>query len=89
MACHAAGVLDEVSESLGIGWSDKANYRLDRIMTHGVRRAAEMEEVVKTLEGLGVDPVMTRGTVDRHRAIGARGIKPLPEGLSAKLERLA
>jgi 3-hydroxyisobutyrate dehydrogenase-like beta-hydroxyacid dehydrogenase len=88
MACQRAGVLDEVSESLGINWGEKANYRMDRIMTHGTRRAAEMEEVVKTLEGLGVDAVMTRGTVARQREIGSRGIVPVPEGLSAKLERL-
>lgn len=88
MACQKAGVLDEVSESLGTGWGAKADYRLDRIMTHGTRRAAEMEEVVKTLEGLGIDPVMTRGTVLRHREIGALGIKDVPEGLHAKLEKL-
>jgi 3-hydroxyisobutyrate dehydrogenase-like beta-hydroxyacid dehydrogenase len=88
MACKKAGVLDEVSESLGIGWGAKADYRLDRIMTHGTRRAAEMEEVVKTLEGLGIDAVMTRGTVLRHREIGALGITTVPEGLNAKLEIL-
>lgn len=88
MAFQKAGVLDEVSESLGIGWEAKADYRLDRIMTHGTRRAAEMEEVVKTLEGLGIDPVMTRGTVLRHREIGALDIKDVPEGLPAKLEKL-
>jgi 3-hydroxyisobutyrate dehydrogenase-like beta-hydroxyacid dehydrogenase len=88
-ACHAAGVLDEVSESLGIAWGDKADYRIDRMMAHGLRRAAEMEEVVKTLEGLGVEPLMTRGTVILQRKIGVRAIAPIPQGLAAKLKRLA
>ena len=35
--------------------------------THGLRRAAEMEESAKTLAALGVDPVMTRGTVIRQK----------------------
>jgi hypothetical protein len=41
--------------------------------THGARRAAEMEESAKTLEGLGVEPLMTTGTVARQREMaGAR-----------------
>jgi hypothetical protein len=36
--------------------------------THGARRAAEMEESARTLEALGVEPVMTRGTVRLQRA---------------------
>ena len=35
--------------------------------THGARRAAEMEESAKTLQGLGVEPVMTRGTIRLQR----------------------
>ena len=35
--------------------------------THGARRAAEMEEVAKTLLDLGIEPVMTRGTVVLQR----------------------
>ena len=57
-------------------------------MAHGVRRAAEMEESAKTLEALGIDPLMTRGTVARQRQIGSLAISPIPETLDAKLERL-
>jgi 3-hydroxyisobutyrate dehydrogenase-like beta-hydroxyacid dehydrogenase len=85
MACERAGVIDEVLGSFGNDWASGADYRLDRMMVHGLRRSAEMEEVVKTLEALGVDPLMTRGTVDRQRAIGELGLSPVPEGLSAKL----
>jgi hypothetical protein len=90
MACEKAGVTDEVLGSFGNAngsrdWASGADYRLDRMMVHGLRRSAEMEEVVKTLEALGVEPLMTRGTVDRQRAIGELGLSPVPEGLSAKL----
>jgi hypothetical protein len=40
---------------------------------HGLRRAAEMEEVARTLRSLGVEPVMAEGTVRRHRALGLEG----------------
>lgn len=88
LACGRAGVLDEVLGSLGAEWPALADYRLDRMMVHGVRRAAEMEESAKTLEALGVDPLMTRGTVARQRQIGSLAISPVPETLEAKLERL-
>ena len=75
--CHdaalAAGVLEEVTASLDasekqIGWSDRFDYNRERMDTHGRRRAAEMEEVCKTLSDLGVEPVMSRSTVIRQRA---------------------
>lgn len=88
LACHKADVLDDVLGSLGAEWPDLADYRLDRMMVHGVRRAAEMEESAKTLESLGVEPLMTRGTIARQRALGGLGISPVPETLKAKLERL-
>jgi len=88
IACEKAGVTDEVLASFGNDWSEQADYRLDRIMVHGLRRAAEMAESVKTLENLGVEPLMTRGTVARQRAIGELGISSPPNTLNEKLERL-
>ncbi len=85
IACEKAGVTDEVLGSFGNDWSTAADYRLDRMMIHGLRRAAEMEESAKTLEALGVEPLMTRGTVALQRAIGELGMKTPPEGLEAKL----
>jgi 3-hydroxyisobutyrate dehydrogenase-like beta-hydroxyacid dehydrogenase len=71
-AATAAGVADEVLASLdasdkALPWAQRAAYNLERMATHGLRRAAEMEESAKTLQALGVDPVMTRGTVQRQR----------------------
>lgn len=81
LAADQAGVADEVLMSLnaswpGVDWADKADYNLDRMMLHGLRRAAEMEEVVKTLDALGTGSAMTRGTVARQRAIGALNLTP-------------
>jgi 3-hydroxyisobutyrate dehydrogenase-like beta-hydroxyacid dehydrogenase len=74
-AAEAAGVVDEVLSSLdasekAMPWKEKAAYNLDRMAVHGLRRAAEMEESAKTLEALGVDPILTRGTVQRQRIAG-------------------
>ncbi len=71
-AAEAAGVFDEVMASLDASekhqpWADKVAYNRERMATHGLRRAAEMEESAKTLQALGVEPVMTRGTVRLQR----------------------
>lgn len=92
LAAEAAGIRDEAIAALnaswpGIDWAQKADYNLDRMMVHGVRRAAEMEEVVRTLDALGTGSAMTRGTLDRQRAIGELGLTP-PDTLSAKLRAL-
>jgi 3-hydroxyisobutyrate dehydrogenase-like beta-hydroxyacid dehydrogenase len=90
LAAHQAGVEGEVIASLDAswkeqGWADRFDYNLDRMLVHGLRRAAEMEEVVKTLDALDTGSAMTRGTVERQQAIGALGIKNPPEGLAEKV----
>jgi 3-hydroxyisobutyrate dehydrogenase-like beta-hydroxyacid dehydrogenase len=87
LAAHQAGVVDEVLGSLGKDWIEKADYNLDRMMVHGLRRSAEMREVVKTLDGLNIRPLMTNGTVARQWAIGVMGIGAV-DGIPAKLETL-
>jgi 3-hydroxyisobutyrate dehydrogenase-like beta-hydroxyacid dehydrogenase len=67
LAAEKAGVADEVLASLGDGWASKADYNLERMRSHGKRRAAEMEEVAKTVSALGIAPVMTKGTIQRQR----------------------
>lgn len=88
LAAHRAGVVDEVLASLGDEWAAKADYNLDRMLVHGLRRAAEMEEVAATLSSLGVEPLMTRGTIARERAAGRSCVNPVPRGLDAKIDRL-
>lgn len=89
-AASEAGVLDEVVASLdaswpGADWGRRADYNLDRMLIHGLRRSAEMEEVVRTLDDLGVGSDMSRGTVARQAAIGALGLKRPPDGLMEKI----
>lgn len=88
IACARAGVADEVIASFDEGWAQDANYRLDRMMVHGARRAAEMTEAARTLEALGVPALLTRGTAERQAAIGALGVGAPPATLADKLERL-
>lgn len=88
LACERAGVTKEVLESFGNDWSSGADYRLDRMLVHGERRAAEMLESAKTLAELGVEPLMTAGTAKRQAVLGALGLKEPPIGLQDKLERL-
>ncbi len=88
LAANQADVLEDVLSSLGDEWTQKADYNFDRMMIHGPRRAAEMEEVVKTLEDLGVDALMTRGTVSRQRQIGDLNIKAPADGLENKLSQI-
>lgn len=79
LAAEAAGVTAEVLASLdasekAIGWTERAAYNLERMATHGLRRAAEMEESAHTLAALGVEPVMTAGTVRRQREMAGQTI---------------
>jgi len=92
LAAEAAGVRDAVIASLDASpvpadWTTRADYNLDRMIVHGSRRAAEMEEVVKTLAALGTGSVMAQATVERQRQIGGLGLAP-PDGLDAKLTAL-
>lgn len=94
LAAEAAGVRDEVLASLdrserAMPWAERADYNLDRMMVHGLRRAAEVEEVVKTLDDLGTGSAMSAATVLRQRAIGALGVATPPAGLDAKLQHLS
>lgn len=84
-AAEAAGVRDAVLASLdhsqsNAPWAERAAYNLERMTAHGTRRAAEMDEAAQTLTALGVDPIMTRGTVRRQREAAIR--RPISKNLS-------
>lgn len=75
LAGRLAGVDDIVLESLddtypGFDWKKRSAYMLERVMTHGIRRAAEMGEVAKTVDLLGLDGGMSRATVAWQSRIG-------------------
>jgi 3-hydroxyisobutyrate dehydrogenase-like beta-hydroxyacid dehydrogenase len=78
LAASRAGVLEEVTASLKnnyptLDWVKIADYNIERMASHGERRAAEMEESSATLRELGLEPLMVDATVTRQREMGAIG----------------
>ncbi|MGB6939258.1 MAG: DUF1932 domain-containing protein [Xanthobacteraceae bacterium] len=78
VAAARAGVIDEVAASMknnypSLDWAKVVPYNLERMASHGERRAAEMEEVADTLRELGVEPLMATATVKRQREMGQIG----------------
>lgn len=81
LAAVAAGVEDEVLGSLakshpGTDWPRASAYNFERAIVHGDRRAAEMEEVAKTLQDLGLFSDVTEGTIRWQRRLA--GAVPAP-----------
>ena len=74
LAAYAADVVDEVFPSLRDGHpkidvEQRATYNFERSMTHGVRRAAEMDEVAKMVDDLGLPNDLARGSAHWQRVI--------------------
>ena len=81
IAATRAGVVQAVASSLrnnypGVDWDKMSEYNVERMVSHGIRRAAEMREVAATLRELGVAPRMTEGTIARQQALGECGRAP-------------
>ena len=78
LAAQRAGITEEVAASLKnnyptLDWSRIVDYNLERMASHGIRRAEEMEQVAATLTELGIAPLMTQATVTRQREMGELG----------------
>ncbi|MEO1222687.1 MAG: DUF1932 domain-containing protein [Pseudomonadota bacterium] len=91
LAGRVAGVDEAVFASLaktfpGIDWPNTASYMLERMATHGVRRAAEMGEVEAALRELGLDGPMTRAAADWQAAIGALAIDLAEDSYQARAD---
>lgn len=74
LAAYAADVVDEVFPSLRDGHpkidvEQRATYNFERSMTHGARRAAEMDEVAKMVDDLGLPNDLARGSAHWQRVI--------------------
>ena len=83
LAGTKAGVIDTVLDSLddtypGFDWKTRSAYMLERVMTHGLRRAAEMREVALTVDLLGFDGAMSRAS--RRLAAGDRRTRRSSDG---------
>jgi 3-hydroxyisobutyrate dehydrogenase-like beta-hydroxyacid dehydrogenase len=99
LAARRAGIVDEVAASLKnnyptLDWNKVIEYNIERMASHGVRRADEMDQVAETLRELGVDPLMATATSTRQREMGQLGKEPairktLKEGRTAMLEAIS
>jgi 3-hydroxyisobutyrate dehydrogenase-like beta-hydroxyacid dehydrogenase len=81
LAAKRAGIVDEVAASLKnnypmLDWAKVIEYNLERMASHGIRRADEMDQVAETLRELGLDPLMATATATRQREMGAIGKEP-------------
>ncbi len=98
LAARRAGVEAEVIASLegsfpALDWTVLSEYNLERMTTHGIRRSAEMREVAKTVQELGIAPLMATATAEHQATMGALRLKErcggsLPEGLGAVLDAI-
>lgn len=71
LAARAWGVQDTVLASLGNllpsdDWAKLAGYLISRSIEHGARRAEEMREAAATVEGAGVEPLMSLAAASRQ-----------------------
>ena len=99
LAAKRAGIVDEVAASLKnnyptLDWNKVIEYNIERMASHGVRRADEMDQVVETLKELGIDPLMASATSSRQREMGLIGKEPavrktLKEGRAAMLDAVS
>jgi 3-hydroxyisobutyrate dehydrogenase-like beta-hydroxyacid dehydrogenase len=99
LAAARAGIEDEIIATLSesfptLNWPKIIEYNLRRMARHGVRRAAEMEEVAEALRELGIDPLMVTATGRRQREMGELGKRPaiqrnLKQGRAAILNAIS
>lgn len=80
LAASRYGVAERVLESVGTGypgvdWNKLANYLIGRTAIHGERRAHEMEEVARTLEAMGIEPIMADAAARRILDATNAGLK--------------
>ena len=99
LAAKRAGIVDEVAASLKnnyptLDWNKVIEYNIERMASHGVRRADEMDQVAETLRELGIDPLMATATSTRQREMGSIGKEPavratLREGSAKMLDAIS
>jgi 3-hydroxyisobutyrate dehydrogenase-like beta-hydroxyacid dehydrogenase len=93
LAARRAGVEDAVLASLqasdpGIDWRARGSYNLERMMVHGARRAAEVEEVCITLRAFGLPDWMSRGTIEWQRLVSSLDVAPGEDDLARRSDAI-
>ncbi|WP_436638178.1 DUF1932 domain-containing protein [Microbaculum sp. FT89] len=93
LAARASGCLDRVVASLaasfpGLGWEKFADYELERVARHGIRRGAEMEESAVTLRELGLNGDIAAAIAATQTRIGSLGLMPKRKNTKADIDAL-
>lgn len=79
---HVLASLKETFPSLD--WEELSGYMIERVVSHGKRRAAEMREVAETVKGTGLDPIMAAATAARQQWLADLGVKEQLRGRKAE-----
>lgn len=90
---RAAGVEKSVLKTLawswpGIDWPELATHHLERMLRHGVRRAAELREVAATVEEFGLDAHMARAAIEHEERLGQLPLVLAAGDLGDMLDRI-
>jgi 3-hydroxyisobutyrate dehydrogenase-like beta-hydroxyacid dehydrogenase len=93
LAARRAGVEEEVIGSLeasdpDIPWRRRGAYNLERMMVHGARRSAEMVEVARTVDELGLGGRMAAATADWQALIAGLDADPGEDDLYARADAI-
>ncbi len=93
LAARRAGVEQAVLASLeasdpDVKWRKRGAQQLERMMVHGIRRAAEMREVAATLRDLGLPDRMAGATALWQDEIGALALRGGEEDLIDRADRV-
>jgi 3-hydroxyisobutyrate dehydrogenase-like beta-hydroxyacid dehydrogenase len=78
-AANNYGIVDLMMENLSQSmdstpFEKRTNVLLGKTAIHSARRIHEMEDVIKTLKSLGVDPIMSRATLENFIRIDRLGL---------------
>ncbi len=69
-------VLASLKETFpALDWEKLSGYMIERVVSHGKRRAAEMREVAETLQGIGIEPLMAAATAARQQWLADLDVK--------------
>lgn len=91
LSARRAGVEEQVIASLeasdpDIKWRKRGTYNLERMMVHGARRAAEMHEVARTVDELGLGGGMSAAAAEWQARIAGLGQDPGEDDLYARAD---
>lgn len=89
LAAERSGCFERIIASLshsypGLKWQEFPHYQIERMLTHGVRRTAEMRASACTMDELGYDGELVRQITELQALMGGTAAQPA-ENLAATL----